>query len=160
MIIPSLIHRNGRTIRIIFLSSSSIFILCISFLLLFIRGEELLYTHTSSYLVIPFGDEFTKNLNHYWKYCHQELEMNDCYRCRLSNTQIPMTSLFAIKTDGIYAIRCSIRSVKSLDPQHLQIVITDGTAECTIVVGEDVLKLFPSVQSFIELVHIRLLSHV
>lgn len=71
-----------------------------------------------------------------------------------------MTSLFAIKTDGIYAIRCSIRSVKSLDPQHLQIVITDGTAECTIVVGEDVLKLFPSVQSFIELVHIRLLSHV
>lgn len=86
--------------------------------------------------------------------------MSDCYRCRLGDTQIPMTSLFSVKTDGIYGVRCSIRSVKSVDLQHLQIVITDGTAECTVLVGEDILKLFPYIQSFTELVHIDLFSNI
>lgn len=63
-----------------------------------------------------------------------------------------MSSLVAVVNDGIYVIRFSVKKVLSVNKDQFELMITDGTAECNIIVGSSVMDYFDGNQSISDLV--------
>ena len=116
-------------------------------------GQNIVYDSKSSYLIIPPNNEFTRALDKSWEYCHSlTMDNTSLYQNSLNNNQLPQYPLIGIINDGIYLVRCSICNIQKIDKEHWNILITDGTAKCTVLVDKTILEYFHSAETVSELV--------
>ena len=63
-----------------------------------------------------------------------------------------MASLWSIRNDGVYMIRFSVLSVSAVKEDSFVATITDGTAECSILIDQTIFEYIRNVSSMKEIV--------